>query len=241
NESRLDGEEDVIEDVVDRIEECSDQPAAEEEEDDEGEHAHAVVDLGGPVREEVAENVAAVERRERNEVEDEEQQVDEDDQVEKERDGKERGEAFGGDAGNVHGDGHGGGDGGVSGGEDVFDENEQDEGDGGREQIAGRAGEGDEDVVAAVVFEVAAGDGRGFGPADEEAAIHKRDEREEDRAEGVEVSDGVEGDAAEHFGGGIAEAPCGPGVGALVHAEGEDEDDDFEDDDDGVQRHGGSS
>ena len=129
---------------------------------------------------------------------------------------------LGGDAGDVLSDRYCGGDGGVSGGEDVLDDDEQDEGDGGREQVAGGAGEGDEDVVTAVVFEVAAGDGGGFGPADEEASVDQRDEREEDGAYRIQVLEGVEGDAAEHHGGGIAEAHGGPGVGALMHAEGED-------------------
>ena len=69
------------------------EPAADEEEKSGGEDSDAVVELGGLERQEVAEDVAAVERRERDEVEDEEQQVDEDDEVEKERDGEERGKA----------------------------------------------------------------------------------------------------------------------------------------------------
>ena len=101
-------------------------------------------------------------------------------------------------------------DGDVSGREHVLDDDEQDERDGGREQVAGGAGEGDEDVVAPVVLEVACGDGGGLGPADEEAAVDQRDEREEDRAEGVEVLEGIEGDAAEHQGGGVAEAHWRP-------------------------------
>ena len=111
----------------------------------------------------------------------------------------------------------------------------------GREQVAGGAGEGDEDVVAAVVFEVAAGDWGWLGPADEEAAVDQRDERKEDRADRVEMFDGIEGDATEHTGGGVAEARGGPGVGAFVHAEGEDQNHDLEEDDDDVQRHDGSS
>ena len=61
--------------------------------------------------------MAAVERRYRNEVEDEEQEVDEDDEVEKECDGKERGQAFGDDAVNVLGDCDRGDDAGVLRGE----------------------------------------------------------------------------------------------------------------------------
>ncbi len=214
--------ENAVEDVVERDEEYGDEPAADEEENEEGEHAHAVVELSGLVRQEVAENVAAVERGQRNEVEDEEKQVDEDNEVEKERDREERGKAVGGNAGNVLGDGDGRGYGGVSGGEDVLDYDQQDEGDGGGEQVAGWAGEGDEDVVAPIVFEVASGDRGGLGPTDKEVSIDQRDEREEDGADGVEVFEGIESDAAEHTGGGITEARGGPGVGALVHAESKD-------------------
>ena len=115
--------------------------------------------------------MAAVERGEWDEIEDEEKQVDEDDEVEKECDGEERGKAFGGHAGNVLGDSDGGDDGGVSGRENVLDDDEQDEGDGGGEQIARGTGEGYEDVVAAIVFEVAAGDRSGLGPADEKVPV----------------------------------------------------------------------
>lgn len=62
SDTRLDGEENVVEDAVDRIEERRDKSAAEEKEDEEGEHAHAVVDLSDLVRQEVAEDMAAVER-----------------------------------------------------------------------------------------------------------------------------------------------------------------------------------
>src|ERR1700728_1681243 len=105
SDTRLDGEENVVEDAVDRIEERRDKSAAEEKEDEEGEHAHAVVDLSDLVRQEVAEDMAAVGRGERDEGEDEQQQVDVDDQREEERDGKERGQALGGDPRDVLGDG----------------------------------------------------------------------------------------------------------------------------------------
>ena len=101
----------MIEDAVERNEQRPDKTTADKEKDEESEHTHAVVELGGLVGEEVAEDVATVERRKRNEVEDEEKQVDEDDEVEKERDGEEGGKALGGDAGHVLGDGNGGGDG----------------------------------------------------------------------------------------------------------------------------------
>ena len=108
--AELDGEEDVVEDAVDGIEERRDEAAADEEQDEKGEHAHAVVELGELVGKKVAEDVAAVERRQRDEVEYEKQQVDEDDEVEKERDGEECRKTIGSNAGNVLGDGDGGGD-----------------------------------------------------------------------------------------------------------------------------------
>ena len=132
----------MVEDAVERDEERGDETAADEEEDDQAEHTHAVVELGGLVGEEVAEDVATVERRKRNEVEDEEKQVDEDDEVEKERDGEECRKAFGGDAGYVLGDCDGGDDGVVAGGKDVLDDDEQDEGDSCGEEVAGGSGEG---------------------------------------------------------------------------------------------------
>lgn len=105
----------------------------------------------------------------------------------------------------------------------MLEDEEQEECDCGGEQVAGGAGEGDEDIVAFVVLEVAGRDGRGLGPAEEHSTVEEADEREDDGAERIEVLEGIEGDAAEHHRCGIAEAHRCPGVGALVDAEGEDE------------------
>ena len=114
----------------------------------------------------------------------------------------------------------------------VLQDDQQDQGDDRREEVADGAGESDEDVVAHVVLEVASGDGRGLGPAEEGTTVDQCDDREEDGSEKVEVLQGVEGDATECQGGGIAEAIGGPGVGALMDAEGEHQDHDLEEDDD---------
>src|SRR5271156_3701091 len=98
------------------------------------------------------------------------------------------------------GDGDGREDGNVSGWQHVLYDDKKDERDCCREQVAGWAGEGDEDVVAPVILEVASGDGCGLGPADEEAAVDQRDEREEDGADRIKVFERVEGDTAEHHG-----------------------------------------
>ena len=58
--------------------------------------------------------------------------------------------------------------------------------------------------------------GRGLGPADQEAPVDQRDEREDDRADGVKVLDGIEGDAPEHTSGRIAEPPRGRELTQLI-------------------------
>src|SRR6266851_7772731 len=124
---------------------------------------------------------------------------------------------------------HRGDDGDAPARDDVFEDDEKDEGYGSRDQVAGRTCEGNEDVVALVVLEVTGCDGGRLGPAEEHTAVVEADEREDDGAERVQMLDGVERDAAEHLGRWITKAPGGPGVGALMHAEGEDENDDLED------------
>src|SRR5260370_11987381 len=89
---QLYGEEDLVEGREQRTEEDSeDETAADEEEEKEAEHADPVVKLESLVGQEVAYDVASVERRDRDEIEDEEKKIDEDDEVEKKGDGKEGG------------------------------------------------------------------------------------------------------------------------------------------------------
>ena len=234
----LERKEQRIEGVLQgREEDTEDEASAQQHNDEHPEHADAVVHLQDVVGEEVAQNAAAVERRDRDEVEDEEHQIDEDDVVEEEGDGKELRQVLGGDAGVVGGEGHGGDDGDLAVGDGVLEDEQQDQGDGGRDQVAGRAGEGDEDVVAAVVLEVTGRDGSGFGPAEEHSAVDEADEREEHGAKGVEVLERIEGDSAEHLGGRVAKTPGGPCVGALMHAEGQDEDNDLKQNEDDTLTH----
>ena len=137
-------------------EEDAEDEAAEEDHDDEhAEHGDAVVELQGVVGKEVAEDVAAIERRKRDEVEDEEQQVEQDYVVEKERDGKERGQVLGGDAGMWLASATAVATATSPPAIGVLEDDQQDERNDGGEQVAGRAGERDEDVVAFVVLEVA--------------------------------------------------------------------------------------
>ena len=222
-------------------EDSEDETAANEEEEKEAEHADAVVKLESLVGQEVAYDVASVERWDRDEVEDEEEKVYEDDEVEEKSDRKKGGEIFGGDPGNMRREGHCSGNREYTTRNQMLDDEQQDEGDGGRDQIAGGTGQGDEDVVAAIVLEVAAGDWCRFCPAEERPVVEQGEQRHDDGAERVKVLEGVEGDATEHLGGGIAEAPGGPGVGALVDAEGENQNNDLKDDKDDFLVHGSSS
>jgi len=48
------------------------------------------------------------------------------------------------------------------------------------------------------------------------------------------VFEGIEGNAAQHASSRIAEAPRGPGVGALVHAEGKDQNNNLKGDEDNL-------
>jgi hypothetical protein len=222
-------------------EDAEDEAAADKEEQKETEHSDLVVELKSFVWQEVAYDVAAVERRDGNEIEDEEQEVDEDDEIKEQGDGKEGGEIFCRNAGNVRGQRHRRRNGEDTAGNEMLDDEQKDEGDGSRDEIAGGAGEGDKDVVAAIVFEVAAGDWSGFGPADQRPVVEQGEQRHDDGAERVEVFERVESDAAEHAGGGIAQAPGGPGVGALVDTEGENQNNDLKDDEDDFLVHGSSS
>ena len=85
-------------------EDAEDDAAAEQHDDDHSEDTDAVVDAQGAVGEEVPEDVAAVEGRNGNEVEDEEDEIEQDDVVEEEGDREEGREAFRGNAGVVFGE-----------------------------------------------------------------------------------------------------------------------------------------
>src|SRR3984885_3473268 len=174
--------------------------------------------------------MAAVERWDGDQVEDEEDEIEEDDVVEEQRYWEEWWEALRGNSENMVGEGHGGDDSCRSASDGVLEDDEKDQRNSRRQQVADGAGKRDEDVVAHVVLEIARGDRGGFGPAKEHAAVDQSDDRKDDGAEGVEVFEGIEGDAAEHASCGVAEAVGSPGVGALVNAEGENEDHYLEDD-----------
>ena len=93
----------------------------------------------------------------------------------------------------------------------------QDEGEnGGQKQVAHRAGEGDDTGVAPGVGQI-------VGVEDNRLAPAKTEEQEHDGADGVEVGQGIKGQAALGAGGGITEAVSDQGVGKFVDGDGDDE------------------
>src|SRR5580704_726534 len=84
--TRLDAEEDVLEEAQQWIEEdAEDYPSPKEEDQEEADRPDAVVDLQRAIGQIVPEDVAAVEWWNGDEVEDEQQQIDEDDVVQQQR------------------------------------------------------------------------------------------------------------------------------------------------------------
>src|ERR1700677_1227995 len=65
---KLQGEENVIERGKERRENSKNKSAAHKEQDDQSKHPHAVIYLHSSVRKEVAQDVAAVKRRDRDEI-----------------------------------------------------------------------------------------------------------------------------------------------------------------------------
>src|SRR5580698_1188294 len=178
----------------------------------------AVVDLDGSVGEHVAHYAAAVERRDGQQVEEEEREIDKDGEAEEESDGMR-----------LAGIGH------AQCGRKRHLDCRRAVGDDFRHHYQGRecyrdedeigkgAGESSEVVVADNFLEVARDDGGGLGPADEHEWHMEADERAEDDksrkeqgSDGIDMVHGVEGDAALQAGGLVAEAGGHPGVGALV-------------------------
>ena len=216
------GEEGLVE-AEDGREDEIDEAEAEEEKADGDVEAVLVVEAGGVVGEIEAEDFAAVEGGQRHEVEGEEEDVDEDAHVE-EKDDREQGrEVAGRDDGCTEGEERDHGERGGGGGTGVFEDDEEDEADRGGEELGDGAGDVDE-IHLIGPTEVAVGHGDVFAPADDEGAAEEEEKGPKDGAPEIVVAEGVEGDAAEHFGGRVAEAIGGEGFGGVVDGDREDHD-----------------
>lgn len=117
------------------------------------------------------------------------------------------------------------------------DDGENDESDEDKEQVGSGTGQSGEVIVADNVVEVASENRSGLGPSDQHASesvesdewAKDGDCREKECADGVDVLEGIECNAAKFAGGVIAEAGRGPGVGTFVDAEREKKKHEFED------------
>ena len=189
-------------------EDAHDVSADEDHENPANPQGNAVVGLDGVVGEHVAEELAAIERRNGKQIEKQEGQVDLDGGDAQQNDGLDAGRyvreksAVEGEVDDL-----------AAAWRHVDDDEEDEGGEDGQCEIGRGAGEGDEVFVAADFGEVAADDGGWFGPSDQDSAEEgEADERSEDDdgghdegADDIDVIDGIEGDAALHARGLIAE------------------------------------
>lgn len=193
---------------------------------------YPVISLYGIVWEHVTEEVAPVERRNREEVKDQECEIDFHRGDAEKNDGLDRG---------IHSQkklvaecGH---DRCAAVGESMNYDKEDDRSSDSKDEVRGRPGEGGEVVVAANLREIPGDDGSGFCPTDEdvseEAEPEKRaeddDGGDEESTDWIDVINGIERHAALKASGLIAQARSHPGMGTLMETEREDEEDKLED------------
>jgi hypothetical protein len=216
---------------------AEDQAAANEHNEDHSEHANAVVDPKRVVGQKMPQNMTAIERWNGNEVEHKEQEIQKDDVVEKQSNGEKLRKIFRRDPRNTARKKHGGLDSYIAASDGVLEDDEQDKRYGGRDQVARRPSQGDENVIALVILEVAGGYGSRLRPAEEHTAVEETDQWKDDRTERIEMFDGVQRESAEHLCSGVAKTPCSPGVGTLMDTKGEDENHNLKDNEDDLLIH----
>ena len=151
--SALYRKQNVIEDVVDRIKQRRNKPAADKKENQQRKHPHTVIKLSQLIWQKMAQDVASIERWQRNQVEHKEQQIDEDHKVKKERNRKQRRQSFRRNTRNVLRNRNRSSDRKIARGQQMLENNQQDKSDRRRKQIAGRSGQRDQDVITLVVLE----------------------------------------------------------------------------------------
>jgi hypothetical protein len=193
---------------------------------------NAIVGLDCVVRKRIAEQVTAIERRDGEEIEETERQVDPDCECTEQDHGLECAGHFLKKAAlkDIKNEI-------VAVGRSDGNDSEDEKGNEGEEQVRGGPGEGGEIVVADNLIEVAGEDRSGLGPADQQAAEKgEADEGAEDDecgkkecADGVDVVNWVERHTAQLAGCVIAETGGRPRVSAFVDAEREKKQHELED------------
>ena len=191
-----------------------------------------VVSLYGVVGKHIAQYAAAVERRNGEQVEEAQRKIDQNGQHAQQYECLQA-------RGHAHGDtaAEGGQNQEAPIGSSDRDDGENEKGDQNEQQVGGGAGQGDQIVVADNFAQVAGDDRGGFRPAEQHAAkkVEPDEGSEDDQrgkeqgADGVHVVHGVERDSPHQAGSLVAQPRGHPGVGALMHAEREEEQDELED------------
>ncbi len=168
------------------------------------------------VRKKVADHLAGIERRQRNDVEYRQQYVDLDraqEQIDQRlpnhvsTDGRDR---PGGRAANDHDDSH--------------------HGEKGRQQIGDWPGNGTQNIVANHVLEVPALDRHGLAPAKRPPAKDDQDQRHQNRSNRVDVHDGIQRNPSHHLARRVTQSIRHPGACRLAYTDREQQHDDLEED-----------
>src|SRR5579864_4132805 len=175
--------------------------------------------------------MAAIERRNRNEIKHGEQDVDHHGLVENEARGHEKRARVGGPAEREVVDD------GVSLSRGQRDQQKQNHRAYSDKHVAHRTRDRGQDVTLNNVLEIPAIHRRGLGPTDDGEVREISEYGKNNRSHGIDVLDGIERDTPEHVGSGIAVAQRHPGVRRLVHADGKQEHNDLDEDVDVLEGH----
>src|SRR5438046_202456 len=88
---RSEAQKHTIQGIYGRSEKNADDSAAHEQDEDQADNSQRVINAESVVRQHVSEDVASVKRRQRQQVEDRQQQVDDEAEIKQKSDGKHRG------------------------------------------------------------------------------------------------------------------------------------------------------
>lgn len=194
--------------------------------------ADPVIDLYGVVGQHVAQNMTAVERRNGQQVEEEQRQVDQNGQGGEQHQCLQAGRGAQGKTTS-----EGGQDQQAAIGNRHGDNSQHNEGPQDQHQVRNRAGQRDQVLIADNLAEVAGNDRSGLGPSHQHAAEHAQSKKRSEDHDGgkeqspdkVHVVHGVEGYAALQAGGLVSQPRGHPRMRALVKAQRKNEQDKFED------------
>src|SRR5262249_20070869 len=100
----------------------------------------------------------------------------------------------------------------------------------GNNKVADRSDQGSKNVIAHEMPEVSSINRRRFSPSEQRSSGDCRDQRQQNRAKQVDMSDGIQANPTEHACRRITQSICHPSMRRLMHADGKKKDDDVEND-----------